>query len=115
MTTDWLTVFESSGPMTIVTKETIAPKAEPIVSIVSIVSPEKYEKLIDELNYLNRRWQKALSLEQQGSFENLSQGMEELICRELRKICHRADEIWCELEAKAPELLKPLVFLEDVN
>lgn len=115
MTTDWLRVFESSGSMTIATKVTTAPQAEPIVSIVSIVSPEKYEKLIDELNYLNWRWQKALFLEQQGSFENLSQGREERICRELREICRRANEIWCELEAKAPELFNSLVFLEDVK
>lgn len=112
MTTDWLALFDSSASLTKATKLTIVQTENPIVANVSIVRPEQYEKLTNELSRLNDRWQKALSLEQQGAFDNLSKERQERICNELMTIIRRATEIWETIEAETPELLKSLVFLE---
>jgi hypothetical protein len=67
MATNWIALFEASAPPDNSDKNDNCPREKPIVSNVPIVRPEKYEKLIEELNQLNARWEKANTLEQEAA------------------------------------------------
>lgn len=71
-----------------------------------------HKNLIEELNHLNQRWQKADALEKAGHFVGRSPEYEEKICYELRQICGRATDIWETLSKECPESLKELYLLE---
>lgn len=66
--------------------------------------------LRDEMVRLNQRWQQGIKLVESGKIQTPQQQAE--ACRRFSEISPRAEVIWLELEAHAPELLTGLDFLE---
>lgn len=74
----------------------------------------KHLALRNEMMSLNRRWQKAEKLDQQGYFEAFRYSDPERYARveqECRDISQRASDIWDVLKAECPSMLKGLEFL----